>query len=159
MSVDTINQAYLFVIFIINGFLIGIFFDIFRILRKSFKTNDFFTYLEDIIFWILSGMLILYSIFVFNNGDIRGYFFLSIIIGVIIYMLIFSKVFIKINVGLIDIMKKIFGFIILPINFIIKLINRIFIKPCCIICINFRKFIKKTCNINKNLEKKKEIEI
>ena len=154
MSVDTINQAYLFVIFIINGFLIGIFFDIFRILRKSFKTNDFFTYLEDIIFWILSGMLILYSIFVFNNGEIRGYFFLSIIIGVIIYMLIFSKVFIKINVGLIDILKKIFGFIILPINCISKLINRIFIKPCCFICINFRKFIKKTCNINKNLEKK-----
>ena len=42
------NQAYLFLIFTINGILIGFLFDIFRILRKSFKTNDLITYIEDI---------------------------------------------------------------------------------------------------------------
>ena len=35
------NQGYLFIIFTIDGVLIGILFDLFRILRKSFKTNDF----------------------------------------------------------------------------------------------------------------------
>ena len=62
------NQAYLFIIFVINGILIGLLFDFFRILRRSFKTNDFMTYVEDIIFWILTGLIILYSIFTFNNG-------------------------------------------------------------------------------------------
>ena len=41
------NQANLFLIFTINGILIGLLFDIFRILRKSFKTPDIITYIED----------------------------------------------------------------------------------------------------------------
>ncbi len=51
------NQAYLFLVFVINGFIIGFIFDFFRILRKSFKTSDFITYLEDICFWILTRTL------------------------------------------------------------------------------------------------------
>ena len=34
------NQANLFLIFTINGILIGLLFDIFRILRKKFKTSN-----------------------------------------------------------------------------------------------------------------------
>ena len=56
------NQAYLFLIFTINGIVIGILFDIFRILRKSFKTSDTITYIEDILFWILTGLILLYSV-------------------------------------------------------------------------------------------------
>ena len=58
------NQAYLFLIFVINGLLIGLLFDFFRILRLSFKTRDFVTYIEDIIFWIITGIIVLYSIFI-----------------------------------------------------------------------------------------------
>lgn len=77
------NQAYLFVIFILNGFLIGILFDIFRILRKSFKTKDWLTYIQDILFWIITGFIILYSIFRFNNGELRGFIFIRHIYWVI----------------------------------------------------------------------------
>ena len=37
------SQVYAFLMFIINGFLIGILFDTFRIFRKAFKTSDFIT--------------------------------------------------------------------------------------------------------------------
>ena len=80
-----INQGYLFLIFIINGIIIGLLFDFFRILRKSFKTKDTITYIEDILFWILTGVVILYSIFTFNNGEIRLFMFLAIILGIILY--------------------------------------------------------------------------
>ena len=56
------NQAYLFLVFTLTGFIIGALFDVFRILRKSFKTSDFITYLEDILFWALTGFLIIYNI-------------------------------------------------------------------------------------------------
>ena len=95
------NQAQLFLIFIITGIMIGILFDFFRILRKSFKTNDLVTYFEDFIFWILTGFCILYTIFTFNNGEIRLYMFLAIAIGIIVYMIIFSSYVIKINVYII----------------------------------------------------------
>lgn len=56
------NQGILFIIFTLDGILIGILFDIFRILRKSFKTDDFITYIEDILFWLISR----YNFYIFN---------------------------------------------------------------------------------------------
>ena len=103
-----INQGYIFVIFILNGFLIGILFDIFRILRKSFKTKDIVTYIEDILFWIITGIFLLYSVFRFNNGEIRLYMFIAILIGVLLYMLILSSYIIKINVKIITFVKNLF---------------------------------------------------
>lgn len=137
------NQAYLFLIFIANGIIIGFLFDFFRILRKSFKTADIVTYLEDFIFWILTGVIILYSIFVFNNGEIRLYLFFGIAIGIISYMLLASKYIIKINVTIINYFKKtisiLFHFLSIPFKIIHKLIRKILFKPISFIIINLRK--------------------
>lgn len=139
------NQAYLFLIFTINGILIGILFDIFRILRKSFETSDIVTYIEDILFWILAGFILLYSIFKFSNGEIRFYMFIGIFIGCILYMLMFSKFFIKINVKIIttlkNIISKIISIIILPI--------KIIFKPIHFITINVKKINKKVTFFSK----------
>lgn len=64
-----INQAYLFLIFTLNGVLIGLFFDFFRILRKSFKTNNYITSIEDILFWILTGISIIFSMYKFAGRN------------------------------------------------------------------------------------------
>ena len=137
------NQAYLFLVFTINGILIGLLFDIFRILRKSFKTSDMITYIQDILFWILTGLILLYSIFTFSDGEIRFYMFIGIFIGWLIYMMMFSKYFIKINVKIITIIKKIIGItlsiIIFPINILFKFMKKIFFKPINFITINIKK--------------------
>lgn len=139
------NQAYLFLIFVINGIIIGLVFDFFRILRISFKTKDFITYIEDIIFWIITGIILLYSIFVFNNGQIRLFMFIGVVIGVIAYILLLSKYIIKINVFIINGLKKI---ILIPFNFLYKIIKKILFRPISFVIINIRKFstniIKKT---------------
>ena len=141
------NQAYLFLIFVINGLLIGFIFDVFRILRISFKTKDFVTYIQDIIFWLITGTIVLYSIFVFNNGEIRFYMFLGIGIGVILYIILFSKYIIKFTVQLIKILKntihKFLNIIFIPITFIKKLLKKIFFKPISFITINLEKFSTK----------------
>ena len=77
------NQGYIFLIFILNGILIGLLFDVFTISRKTFSTKDFITYIEDILVWIITGILVLYSVFRFNNGEIRLYMFVAILMGVI----------------------------------------------------------------------------
>lgn len=154
-----LNQGYLFFIFVLNGCLIGIIFDFFRILRKSFKTSDIITYIEDILFWILTGISILYFIFVFNNGEIRLFMFLGIAVGITLYMLIFSSFFIKINVTIILFFKKIIIKILKIILIPFKFIKKTFFKPISFIFINIRKnftnlfnnFIKITKN-NKKIE-------
>lgn len=110
------NQAYTFLIFVINGILIGFIYDVFRILRISFKTKDFITYIEDILFWIIVGIIVLNSIFVFNNGEIRFYIFFGIVIGVIMYITIFSTYIIKGSVQIISFIKHIFKAILGFIN-------------------------------------------
>lgn len=149
-----INQANLFLIFTINGILIGLLFDIFRVLRKSFKTSDVITYCEDFIFWILTGFLLLYSIFTFSNGEVRFYMFLAVFCGCIIYMLLFSKYFIGINVKIITIIKNIIStlisIIIFPVKIAIKFFRKIFFKPINLITINIKKI---NLNIQKNIKK------
>ena len=148
------NQAYLFIIFILNGILIGILFDIFRILRKSFKTSDIVTYIEDIVFWLLTGLITLYFIFTYNNGEIRLYIFLGIVLGTILYMLTISKYFIKINVKIINFIKTITGKIIFiflyPLKIIFKVLQKLFFRPFSFVFINIRKTFTK-CN-PKNLK-------
>lgn len=119
----------------------------FRILRKSFKTSDFLTYIEDILFWILSGMLTLYNIIIFNDGEIRIYIFLAILFGAIIYLITVSRYIIKFCVLIIKSIKKVIKFILeiisYPIKVILKVIRRVFLKPINFLFINIRRILSK----------------
>lgn len=155
------NQAYLFFVFTINGIIIGLLFDFFRIARKIFRTNDVVTCIEDILFWILAGIIVLYSIFVFNNGELRLFMFLGILLGALVYMLFVSSYVIKINVKIINMIKKIIRIIMLPFNFIYKILHKLLLKPITFLFINIRKsftsFGTKMYNNVKRPKKEKNI--
>lgn len=123
---EVYNQLFCLGIFIITGISIGLLFDIFRILRKSFHTADWITYIQDVLFWILAGSMMLFSIFTFNHGEIRSYVFIGILIGVVIYMLAISKLIVKSSVTIILFIKKILSY---PIHLIEKIVRIIIINP------------------------------
>ena len=110
----TVNQIYVFLIFIIDGILIGLLFDFFRILRKSFHTSNVMTYIEDIMFWILTGIIIMYTLYVVCCGEIRIYMFIGIFIGVCMYILTISKYIINISIKIIMFFKKVTIFVFGP---------------------------------------------
>lgn len=168
MYANNFEQLNSFFIFTLVGIVISILFDIFRVLRKTFKTPDVVTYIEDILFWIISGIIILGSIFLFNNGELRLYLFIGMSIGVLLYMLFISKYFIKINVYIIStiqkVINKILHIILKPIKIICSILKKIIFKPISFICINFKGFIlkiikkaKKIKILNKKLDKKEGI--
>lgn len=146
-------QLYSLLVFTISGIAIGIFFDIFRILRRSFKTSDIITYIEDIIFWIFTGVFFLFILFKFNNGEIRSYVIIGILLGILIYMLTISRYFIKISVDIIKFLKKI---LLYPLKSVWNILVKI-IKPFSFVVINIRKtfkdFCKKMFNITKKVKK------
>ena len=139
-------------------------FDFFRVLRKRFKTTDIVTYMQDILFWILTGISMLYCIYTFNSGEIRLYEFIGILIGTTIYFLTISKYFIKINSMVLNILTKIFYvLLIVPL----KTINKTIIKT---ILTFFDKIIHKNSfksiksinflkRFNKNVAFKKDFKI
>ena len=116
------NQAYLFLVFSLTGVTIGVLFDFFRILRRTIKTSNIITYIEDVLFWILTGLLVLYNIWYFNNGEIRVYMFLGIILGVLIYMSTLSNILIKIFSKILQIIIKVLE---LPFKKIISIFRKI----------------------------------
>lgn len=136
------NQAYLFLIFSLTGVAIGLLFDFFRILRRSFKTPNIVIYIEDILFWVLTGFLILYNIWYFNNGEIRLYMFLGIIIGILIYVSTLSSILVKV-------LSKILQTIIKVLEIPFKTLFAIFRKIYTTISSIFVKIVKKRKNINK----------
>ena len=147
------NQAYIFLIFTITGIVIGLLFDFFRVLRRSFKTKDIITYIQDVLFWILAGLILLYTVFTFSNGEIRLYMFIGIFIGCILYMLMCSKYFITINVKFIILIKKIIFILINPIKIIIKFLYDKIFKNIIIILKKFKKILK-ISNKKKDFSKK-----
>ncbi len=155
------TQLQLFFIFLVNGLLIALLFDFFRILRKTIKTADFITYIEDALFWILTGFIILYSIFTYNNGEIRLFMFLAIILGISIYSIFISKLILKISLYIINSIKKILGVILhiikIPFYFSIKLVKKLFLSPILFIIINIRNYFTKFLKNFSNTLKKVKI--
>lgn len=141
------NQAYLFLVFSLTGIMIGCLFDIFRVSRKLFKTPNFITYIEDLLFWILTGILILYTAWYFNDGELRFFMILGLTIGIIIYILTISNIFVKISFNILNKLKNI-------IIHLLKLISNIF-KPFVSI---FSKIFDNLIKIlNKNVKKVEKI--
>lgn len=129
------NQLKILTIFAISGITISILFDIFRIRRKVWKAPNLLTYFEDILFWIISAIILLYTVMKYTTGELRIYMFVGLFIGILIYFKFFSKLIVK--------------FFSSIIKFIITIIVRIFK----IILYPF----KKTLNLLKKSWKKKNI--
>lgn len=156
MYTNNLEQLINYIYFIITGMILSIVFDIFRILRRSFKTSDIVTNIEDVIFGIIIGIIILSSIFLFNNGELRLYIFIGIGVGIIFYMLFISKYFIKLNVAIINFLKKLIILITKPFIILLKFIKKLFFKPISFVIINIKLLFykvfmkcKKTTKINK----------
>ena len=144
------NQFYLFFIYILSG--VGILFDTFRVLRKSVKTSNIITYIEDFIFWIIVGIFLIWEIFTISYGELRSYIFIGLLLGIFVYMITISKYFIKINVKILDYVKKIIKKVILLIKKFLKLFSplyKIVRKLINIIKINIKKLNNKINNLTK----------
>lgn len=79
------------------GVILFLAYDFFVILRKVIHHAGFFVALEDIGFWITAGILIFHMMYELNNGIIRYYAIISIILGMKLYQLLFGKLIVRIG--------------------------------------------------------------
>lgn len=143
MATIHIEQLQTFFVFTISGIVIGIIFDIFRIIRKSFKISDLHTNIEDVIFGIILSILLIYLFFIYHSGPIRFYMIIALSMGFLIYWFSVSKYFIKINVAIIAFVKalfyKVLHFILLPFKYIFNFLKKAFNKPFMLFIINVKR--------------------
>lgn len=150
MEVSVTNQAFIFLSSVIGGLIIGFVFDVFRIFRRVVKTANIVIGLQDILFWILVSIILFGLIFITNNGELRWYEFLGVILGVIFYNLIFSMYVMKVSVAAINLIKKVLLLIIKILLYPFAMIYKLLKKPLLILRKSFyrlrtslRKFMRR----------------
>ena len=143
MYANNLEQLINFIYFFVVGIILSVIFDVFRILRRTIKTSDIITNIQDIIFYIITGGIIIFSIFFINQGELRLYIFIGIILGITLYMIFISKYFIKINVTIINFIKKVLYLAIRPFIIILNFTRKLFFKPISFIIINVKYFTVK----------------
>ena len=65
--------------------IIAVCYDMLRISRRIMKKSDLLVGLEDFFFWVVTGIVVFSMIFQCNDGVIRGYIFLALLIGAWLY--------------------------------------------------------------------------
>ena len=84
-----VEQVYIFGWSILTGVILGILFDLFRGLRWE-GIRNVWVYIQDVIFWIVTAIIIIVSAFLINKGELRGYMLIGYLLGAGFYMLLFS---------------------------------------------------------------------
>ncbi|NLN65674.1 MAG: spore cortex biosynthesis protein YabQ [Clostridiaceae bacterium] len=107
-----INEVYVFLSAMGSGAIAGFIYDIFRLKRKVMKTKTFITGLEDVVFWVITALLVFVTAYFSNEGEIRLYFLFGACVGVLIYYWLFSRWVIQILTFLIKIVIWPFAFVI-----------------------------------------------
>lgn len=107
-----------FLISILAGVIIIFVYDIIRIFRRLIKHNNIFIAIEDLIFWVLSSLFIFIMMYQENDGVIRAFSIIGMIIGMVLYHFLISNIFITVSL-------KIIKFLFSPIVFVINWVKRI----------------------------------
>ncbi len=82
----TVPQIYIFLITLYGGMIAGFAYDVFRSIRKSFKTGRWVTALLDTMFIIFLGAIVTAVMYAANAGDLRLYTFIGFVLGFVLYI-------------------------------------------------------------------------
>lgn len=129
LAVSVSSQVVIFFYCIFGGILIGFLFDIFRLSRRIIQTSDLITYIEDIVFWLLVGVVVLATVFQFNQGQLRGFVFLGMFLGLIFYFMLFSSLLMRFICYIISLLEKITRYVIKIMKKPIKIMVKMIVVP------------------------------
>ena len=143
MTEMTEKEVEVFVNCLMSGLCAGMLFDVFRVIRKSFRKKRFLTDLCDGIFWSLYTVIFVWWIFKVNDGALRWFVFAGMSIGGAIYFSVLSNFFVPLGLFVSYLLQKFVKTAVLillfPVKIFLKLSRKFFV--CAIIPV--RKINKK----------------
>lgn len=85
------SQVQLFLIIVLAGTFLGVFFDGYRVLRGVFRPRIFLTHLLDLLYWLLATLFVFGLLLLINWGEVRFYVFIALAAGAVLYYRFFSR--------------------------------------------------------------------
>lgn len=124
-----VEQVYIFLYAVLAGGILTFLYDILRIKRRTIKTSVIIVNIEDIIYWLLAAVIVFLTVYGSNDGQMRGFIFIGNILGVTLYLSLFSRIVIASSMMVINIIKKIILFIWKVITYPFKILFKIICAP------------------------------
>lgn len=119
-------QSFVFMFTVYGGIIIGILYDIYKVLKGKRHGERLITSIWDMLFLVAAMLVVLWALFSSNYGDIRAYVFIGFIVGFFLYEKILSRIalavfmFLKHNV--IYFFKTTNNLLVLPFRFLFNLL-------------------------------------
>ena len=105
---ETVTDPLLFFLAsILFGVCLQAIYDIIRGIRRVFYHKSMFLFIEDIGFGIFTAVMAFIFLCTYNDGELRGFFFLGIVIGMILYYQLCSKFLLRAVIHITEKLKKI----------------------------------------------------
>ena len=91
MNQNIIPELYFFAASLTVGFVLAILYDLLRIFRRFIRHSLFFVSVEDFLFWFIAGIAGFYMIYVYNDGIIRLYAIVGMLLAAVLYYRWYSR--------------------------------------------------------------------
>ncbi|HAG43270.1 MAG TPA: spore cortex biosynthesis protein YabQ [Clostridium sp.] len=115
------QQIILFVFSLLSGVLIGVLFDIYRIIRGFEDVGAIITIIQDILFWIATGFIVFIFMMYTSYAYMSFNVFVYVSIGLFVYIKLISKIFINVLhnvlVAIGKVLRVIFNTLSYPVRF------------------------------------------
>jgi len=85
------DEMSLFLVCLALGAGLAMVYDGLRILRLMISHQDWVVDIEDLCYWIFTAWMVFRTLFYHNQGMLRGYAFLGMFLGMILYLLTVSR--------------------------------------------------------------------
>lgn len=106
------GQAWLFLSTVVVGAAIGLFYDAFRVIRKTARHNKLAVQIEDLLFWVTATGLTFYYMLHRNYGEIRLFSLIGVAVGVLLYFATISRRIIIVFVAVVNYLKRVIAAVI-----------------------------------------------
>jgi spore cortex biosynthesis protein YabQ len=85
VDADIYRELAVFCSFFLTGLFLGASYDLLRLLRGLIPHGDFLVNLEDLLYWLYAALVVFYMLYEKNDGQLRGYVFLGLVLGMALY--------------------------------------------------------------------------
>ena len=106
------------------GFLFGLYYEVFRLIRLALPHSSLAVGVEDLLFFLPVSLVYILFCYAFSSGLIRWFSILALFLGFLIYLCTLGKILLffsdKIILLIKGILKAFFRFLILPIYNVFK---------------------------------------
>jgi spore cortex biosynthesis protein YabQ len=104
------------------GSVFGAMFDTYQRFLNRPKRKQWIVFINDLLFWIIQALLIFYTLFMVNDGELRFYIFIALLCGFAAYQSLFKGIYLKL-------LEVVIQTVIATITFLKKTFKLLIYKP------------------------------